>query len=76
LFDFGRLDAELAVARGHEREVLALWRQAAQVASAEVADAVAALAEGRREQDELAGRPCSAVRAIRRAKLTRRESSP
>lgn len=70
LFDFGRLDAELAAARGHEREVLALWRQAAQVASAEVADAVAALAEGRREQDELARQ----VSLLRRARDQAREA--
>jgi len=53
LFDFGRVDAEVAAARGREREALAHWRQAALGASAEVADAIAALAEGRRQQVEL-----------------------
>jgi NodT family efflux transporter outer membrane factor (OMF) lipoprotein len=53
LFDFGRVDAEVAAARGHEHEALARWRLAALGASAEVADAIAALAEGRREQAEL-----------------------
>ncbi len=53
LFDFGRVDAELAAARGREKEALAQWRQAALDASAEVADAIAALAEGHREEAEL-----------------------
>lgn len=53
LFDFGRVDAEVAAAQGREKEALALWRQAALDASAEVADAIAALAEGQREQAEL-----------------------
>ncbi len=53
LFDFGRVDAEVAAARGREREALARWRQAALGASAEVADAIAALAQGQQEQAEL-----------------------
>ena len=54
LFDFGRLDAEMAAARGARREALAQWRNAALVASAEVGDAIAALDEGAREEAELA----------------------
>ena len=53
LFDFGRVDAEVAAARGHEKEALAQWRQAALTASAEVADAISALAEGHREEADL-----------------------
>lgn len=53
LFDFGRVDAEVAAARGREKEALAQWRKAALTASAEVADAIAALAEGRREMADL-----------------------
>ncbi len=53
LFDFGRVDAEVAAARGHEKEALAQWRQAALRASAEVADAISALAEGHREAADL-----------------------
>jgi outer membrane protein TolC len=53
LFDFGRVDAEVAATREREKEVLAEWRQAALNASAEVADAIAALAEGQREVAEL-----------------------
>ena len=55
LFDFGRIDAEVAAARGREKEALAQWRQTALVASAEVADAIAALAEGHREEAGLQG---------------------
>ncbi|WDF74972.1 efflux transporter outer membrane subunit [Novosphingobium sp. KACC 22771] len=54
LFDFGRIDAELAAARGARREALAQWREAALVAGAEVGDAVAALEEGTREETALA----------------------
>jgi NodT family efflux transporter outer membrane factor (OMF) lipoprotein len=53
LFDFGRVDAEVAAARGREKETLAQWRQAALGASAEVADAIAALDEGHREAAQL-----------------------
>lgn len=53
LFDFGRVDAEVAAARGHEKEALAQWRQAALIASAEVADAISALAQGHREEADL-----------------------
>jgi NodT family efflux transporter outer membrane factor (OMF) lipoprotein len=63
LFDFGRVDAEVAAARGREREVLAQWRRAALGASAEVADAIAALAEGRREQAALSDEVALLTRA-------------
>ncbi len=53
LFDFGRVDAEVAAARGREKESLAQWRQAALSASAEVADAIAALGEGHRQEADL-----------------------
>lgn len=63
LFDFGRLDAELAAARGARREALAQWRNAALVASAEVGDAIAALDEGGREEAELAQQVALLTRA-------------
>ncbi|HWU02429.1 MAG TPA: TolC family protein, partial [Novosphingobium sp.] len=63
LFDFGRIDAELAAARGARREALAQWREAALVASAEVGDAIAALAEGAREEAALAQQVALLTRA-------------
>lgn len=63
LFDFGRVDAEVAAARGREKEALAQWRQAALGASAEVADAIAALAEGHREAGALDARVALLQRA-------------
>ena len=53
LFDFGRVAAEVAAARGREKEALANWHQAALTASAEVADAIAVLGEGHREEQAL-----------------------
>ena len=63
LFDFGRLNAELAAARGGRREALAQWREAALAASAEVSDAVAALEEGAREESALAQQVALLTRA-------------
>lgn len=63
LFDFGRLEAELAAARGGRREALAQWRDAALVASAEVSDAVAALEEGAHEEAALTQQVAMLTRA-------------
>lgn len=63
LFDFGRLDAELAAARGVRREALAQWREAALVAGAEVGDAIAALEEGAHEEAALARQVALLTRA-------------
>ncbi|MGF1957752.1 TolC family protein, partial [Enterococcus casseliflavus] len=60
---FGRLNAELAAARGSRREALAQWRNAALVASAEVSDAIAALEEGAREEAALAQQVAMLTRA-------------
>ncbi|WP_226017257.1 efflux transporter outer membrane subunit [Novosphingobium sp. FKTRR1] len=75
LFDFGRVDAEVASARGREHEVLALWRQAALSASAEVADAIAALAEGRNEQAELLRQVALLTKARDQARAAYREGA-
>ncbi|TDU32575.1 NodT family efflux transporter outer membrane factor (OMF) lipoprotein [Panacagrimonas perspica] len=50
LFDFGRIDAEILSARGSNAELLAAYRLSVLQASAEVEDALSALA--RREQQE------------------------
>lgn len=48
LFDFGRVDAEVAAARGAEREALANWRGAVLNAGSDVENAFLALADARR----------------------------
>jgi outer membrane protein TolC len=45
LFDFGRVDAEVAQARGAQAEALAAWRATLLAASEEVEDAVVGLAQ-------------------------------
>ncbi|MBO9602700.1 MAG: efflux transporter outer membrane subunit [Novosphingobium sp.] len=49
LFDFGRVDAEVAQAKGHEAETLALYRSAVLRATEEVENALVQLGEGRTE---------------------------
>jgi NodT family efflux transporter outer membrane factor (OMF) lipoprotein len=49
LFDFGRIDAQVASAKGREAEALANYRQAALHATADVETALEALAQGRAE---------------------------
>jgi outer membrane protein TolC len=53
LFDFGRIDAEVAQAKGREGEALAGYRQAVLRATADVETALADLAEGRGEVEAL-----------------------
>lgn len=49
LFDFGRIDAQVAGARGKEAEALANYRQAALRATQDVETALAGLAQGRQQ---------------------------
>jgi len=66
LFDFGRVDAEVKAARGRRTEALALWKQAALQAGAEVEDATVSLV--RREQQAAAlDRALTAARAAESA---------
>jgi NodT family efflux transporter outer membrane factor (OMF) lipoprotein len=65
LFDFGRIDAAIAGARGSEREALAAYRQTMFLAAADVDSALALLA-ARRQEIALQE---SAVRAADRALL-------
>jgi outer membrane protein TolC len=49
LFDFGRIDAEVAGARGHDAEVIALYRSSVLRATEDVENAFVQLSEGRQE---------------------------
>jgi NodT family efflux transporter outer membrane factor (OMF) lipoprotein len=49
LFDFGRVDAEVAQARGAQAEALATWRKSALTAAEDVETAVSRLVEARTE---------------------------
>ena len=51
LFDFGRIDAEIAQARGRDAEALALYRGSLLRATAEVETALVQLVESRREAE-------------------------
>lgn len=53
LFDFGRVDAEVAGARGREAEALAAWRGAVLVAAEDVETALARLGEAHAERASL-----------------------
>ncbi|TPG56401.1 efflux transporter outer membrane subunit [Sphingomonas glacialis] len=53
LFDFGRVDAEVAQARGREAEALAAWRGAVLSAAEDVETALARLAEAKLERESL-----------------------
>jgi NodT family efflux transporter outer membrane factor (OMF) lipoprotein len=70
LFDFGRIDAEVAVARGAEREAIAAYRSSVLTAGGEVENAFVALAGARAD---LAARQ-TADRAMA-ATLARAEAS-
>ena len=54
LFDFGRVDAEVAEARGAKAEALAAWRQSVFKAAEEVEDAVTDLAQQQARAQALA----------------------
>jgi NodT family efflux transporter outer membrane factor (OMF) lipoprotein len=53
LFDFGRVDAEVAQARGHDAEALAAWRGATLHAAEDVETALVRLVEARAERASL-----------------------
>jgi outer membrane protein TolC len=53
LFDFGRVDAEVAAARGRKAEALAAWRGSVLSAAEDVETALARLAEAHRERASL-----------------------
>ncbi|WP_213739416.1 efflux transporter outer membrane subunit [Bradyrhizobium sp. dw_411] len=53
LFDFGRVDAEVAQAKGRDAEALAAWRGAALHAAEDVETALVRLAEARTERASL-----------------------
>src|SRR3546814_19801840 len=65
LFDFGRVDAEIAAARGRDAEALAAYRLAVLRASEDVENAFSALVE--REAQEQALSPGAVSRARARA---------
>ncbi|MDR6116525.1 MULTISPECIES: efflux transporter outer membrane subunit [unclassified Sphingomonas] len=53
LFDFGRVDADVAAARGHNAEALAFWRGTALSAAEDVETALTRLVEARVERGAL-----------------------
>jgi NodT family efflux transporter outer membrane factor (OMF) lipoprotein len=63
LFDFGRIDAEVAAARGREAEALAAWRGAVLGAAEDVETALARLAEAHRERTSLEAEVAALTRA-------------
>jgi NodT family efflux transporter outer membrane factor (OMF) lipoprotein len=69
LFDFGRVDAEVAQARGAEAEALAQYRQSILRAAEDVEDALRALVELENQSAELA----KEVRALAKVRDTSRE---
>ncbi len=66
LFDFGRIDAEVAAARGAHAEALAAWRQAALRATEEVENALTALVK----REEQARRLTAGEDAFERARTS------
>lgn len=63
LFDFGRIDAQVALAWGQEAEALAIYRQAALQATQDVESALVGLAQGREEVLGLQQQVASLTRA-------------
>lgn len=63
LFDFGRVDAEVAAARGRQAEALAAWRGTVLAAAEDVETAVARLAETHHQRDHLAAQVAALTRA-------------
>jgi NodT family efflux transporter outer membrane factor (OMF) lipoprotein len=64
LFDFGRVDAEVAAAKGHDAEALAAWRAAALRAAGEVETSFSDLAQDRLRAEAL-GREVAQLRTAR-----------
>jgi outer membrane protein TolC len=65
LFDFGRVDAEVAAARGRQAEALAAWRGTALRAAGEVETSFSDLAQDRLQAEAL-GRRVAELRIARR----------
>jgi NodT family efflux transporter outer membrane factor (OMF) lipoprotein len=63
LFDFGKVDAEVAAARGTNAEALAQYRQAALKATEDVEDALISLSQTEAHVEELQGEVDSLTRA-------------
>ncbi len=63
LFDFGKVDAEVAQAKGAHAEALATYRQTVLRATEDVEDSLMSLAQHKVETDELAGEEAALVRA-------------
>ena len=63
LFDFGRVDAEVAIARGHEAEALAAYRGAVLHATEDVEVALSQFVESRSETEVLARQIAALARA-------------
>lgn len=63
LFDFGRVDAEIAAARGREAEALAAWRGTALRAAEDVETALVRLAEAHRQRASLERQVAALTRA-------------
>ncbi len=78
LFDFGRVDAQIAPARGRQAEALAAYRLAALRAAQDVEDAFSALVKREDQARILArGRGLPATcQAGRRSRLSRRRGQP
>jgi NodT family efflux transporter outer membrane factor (OMF) lipoprotein len=64
LFDFGRVDAEVAIARGRDQEALAIYRAAVLHATEDVEAALSRFVESRSEA-EILGRQISALTRAR-----------
>lgn len=63
LFDFGRVSADIAAAKGRRQEALLAYRQAALRATEDVEDALSALVRREQQSRELAGGVASLQRA-------------
>lgn len=63
LFDFGRIDAEVAAARGREAEALAAWRGSVLTSAEDVETGLARLVEARAERASLEREVASLARA-------------
>lgn len=63
LFDFGKIDAEVAQAKGANREALALYRQAVLKAAEDVENALVSLSQTEQRKEELAGEVSALTRA-------------
>ncbi|MFJ3524278.1 efflux transporter outer membrane subunit [Pseudomonas sp. NPDC090203] len=63
LFDFGKIDAEVAQAKGENAEALALYRQSVLKAAEDVENSLVSLSQTQERQDELAQEVAALTRA-------------